>query len=90
MALTCEEAFSGSQPWLGNEASRRMTSSVTLCNEYGIAFTEKAAIKDSILPPFFKGGQGGLYNHSIIPLNPPLEKGDFKAALGRNGRKVPD
>jgi hypothetical protein len=47
--------FSGSPARLGNEASRRMTSSVTLCNEYGIAFTEKAAIKDSILPPFFKG-----------------------------------
>jgi hypothetical protein len=27
-----------------------------------------------MFPPFFKGGQGGLYNHLIIPLNPPLEK----------------
>jgi hypothetical protein len=30
------------------------------------------------LPPFSKGGQGGLNNRLIIPLNPPLEKGDLK------------
>ena len=30
------------------------------------------------LPPFSNGGQGGLNNHLIIPLNPPLEKGDLK------------
>ena len=42
---------------------------------------EKAPIKANILPPFFKGGQGGLYNRLIIPLNPPLEKGDFKTAF---------
>ena len=42
---------------------------------------EKAPIKARNLPPFFKGGQGGLYNHLIIPLNPPLEKGDFKKAF---------
>jgi hypothetical protein len=42
---------------------------------------KKAPIKASILPPFFKGGEGGLYKHLIIPLNPPLEKGDFKRAF---------
>jgi hypothetical protein len=67
-----------------------MASGLRLCNEYGIAFEEKAAIKAGILPPFFKGGQGGLYKHPIIPLNSPLKKGDFKTALGRNGHKVPD
>jgi hypothetical protein len=41
----------------------------------------KAPIKTSILPPFFKGGQGGLYKPLIIPLNPPLEKGDFIMAF---------
>jgi hypothetical protein len=30
------------------------------------------------LPPFSKGGQGGLTNSLIIPLNPPLKKGDLK------------
>jgi hypothetical protein len=35
-------------------------------------------------PPFSKGGQGGgLYNRLIIPLNPPLEKADFKTAFKR-------
>ena len=29
-------------------------------------------------PPFSKGGQGGLIERLIIPLNPPLGKGDFK------------
>ena len=29
------------------------------------------------LPPFSKGGQGGLYKRLIIPLNPPLKKGDL-------------
>jgi hypothetical protein len=29
------------------------------------------------LPPFLKGGQGGLNNCLIIPLNPPLKKGDL-------------
>jgi hypothetical protein len=30
------------------------------------------------LPPFFKGGKGGFKCKSFkIPLNPPLEKGDF-------------
>ena len=29
-------------------------------------------------PPFFKGGQGGLNKRLIIPLNPPLGKGDLK------------
>jgi hypothetical protein len=28
-------------------------------------------------PPFLKGGKGGLNNHLIIPLNPPLGKGDL-------------
>ena len=28
-------------------------------------------------PPFLKGGKGGLNKRLIIPLNPPLEKGDF-------------
>jgi hypothetical protein len=30
------------------------------------------------LPPFSKGGQGGLNKRLIIPLNPPLKKGDLK------------
>jgi len=30
-------------------------------------------------PPFLKGGQGGLNKGLIIPLNPPLEKGDLKS-----------
>jgi hypothetical protein len=47
---------------------------------------KKTPIKASILPPFFKGGQGGLYNRLIIPLNPPLGKGDFKRAFGRSGQ----
>ena len=36
------------------------------------------------IPPFLKGGPGGIRNNSlIIPLNPPLEKGDFlKAPIG--------
>jgi len=29
------------------------------------------------LSPFSKGGQGGLNKRLIIPLNPPLEKGDL-------------
>jgi len=29
-------------------------------------------------PLFSKGGQGGLDNRLIIPLNPPLGKGDLK------------
>jgi hypothetical protein len=29
-------------------------------------------------PPFSKGGQGGLNKGLIIPLNPPLKKGDLK------------
>jgi hypothetical protein len=33
-------------------------------------------------PPFLKGGQGGLYKRLIIPLNPPLEKGDFLRGFG--------
>ena len=31
-------------------------------------------------PPFLKGGQGGLDKRLIIPLNPPLEKGDFSTS----------
>jgi hypothetical protein len=34
--------------------------------------------KTAIFPLFSKGGQGGLNNRLIIPLNPPLGKGDFK------------
>ncbi len=33
------------------------------------------------LPPFLKGGRGDYNNLKIIPLNPPLEKGDLKTAL---------
>jgi hypothetical protein len=29
-------------------------------------------------PPFLKGGKGGLNKCLIIPLNPPLKKGDLK------------
>jgi hypothetical protein len=29
-------------------------------------------------PPFLKGGQGGLNNRLIIPLNPPFRKGGLK------------
>ena len=30
-------------------------------------------------PPFIKGAQGGFYVCTLkIPLNPPLEKGDFE------------
>ena len=36
------------------------------------------------LPPFSQGGQGGLNNRLIIPLNPPLRKGDFKASAPRS------
>jgi hypothetical protein len=32
-------------------------------------------------PPFSKGGQGGLNKRLIIPLNPPLEQGDFKTTF---------
>jgi hypothetical protein len=47
----------------------------------GFPLNEEGPIKARTLPPFFKGGQGGLYNRLIIPLNPPLEKGDFKTAF---------
>jgi hypothetical protein len=30
------------------------------------------------LPPFLKGGKGGLNKCPIIPLNTPLKKGDLK------------
>ena len=34
-------------------------------------------------PPFVKGGQGGFWDNPLkIPLNPPLEKGDFDAPGG--------
>jgi hypothetical protein len=32
-------------------------------------------------PPFSKGGQGGLNKRLIIPLNPPLGKGDVKTTI---------
>jgi hypothetical protein len=32
-------------------------------------------------PPFSKGGQGGLNKRLIIPLNPPLKKGDFTQSV---------
>ena len=33
-------------------------------------------------PPFIKGGQGGFCFYTLkIPLNPPLEKGDFESTL---------
>jgi hypothetical protein len=32
-------------------------------------------------PPFSKGGQGGLDKPLIIPLNPPLGKGDLKTSF---------
>jgi len=42
----------------------------------------------SFLPPFPKGGQGGLANHLVIPLNPPLEKGDFETGADRPGQII--
>ena len=31
------------------------------------------------VPPFSKGGTGGFWSNPLnIPLNPPLEKGDFE------------
>jgi hypothetical protein len=51
-------------------------------------FKKKAPINASILPPFFKGGQGGLRNRFIIPLNPPLGKGDLKEFLGGPGKII--
>jgi hypothetical protein len=36
-------------------------------------------------PPFLKGGKGGLNNRLIIPLNPPLEKGDLKYLAIKGG-----
>ena len=45
----------------------------------GIDFINLPHIKDGgKFPPFLKGGKGGLDKRLIIPLNPPLEKGDFK------------
>jgi len=40
------------------------------------ASTEEALFGEET-PPFSKGGQGGLKKRLIIPLNPPLGKGDF-------------
>jgi hypothetical protein len=40
-------------------------------------------------PPFLKGGKGGLHNHLIIPLNPPLKKGDFKYPVMAAMRVLP-
>ena len=35
-------------------------------------------INRPVIPPFEKGGVGGIYSNSFeIPLNPPLWKGDF-------------
>ena len=41
------------------------------------------------VPPFEKGGQGGIYRAHEIPLNPPFLKGDFLAAevVGRVRRQ---
>jgi hypothetical protein len=33
--------------------------------------------KSGFSPPFSKGSKGKLDKRSIIPLNPPLKKGDF-------------
>jgi hypothetical protein len=44
----------------------------------GVALNQPGANVGRELPPFSKGGQGGLNNRLIIPLNPPLEKGDLK------------
>ena len=42
----------------------------------------------SFPPPFLNGGQGGLARHLVIPLNPPLEKGDFRLAAERSGQII--
>jgi hypothetical protein len=31
-----------------------------------------------LIPPFEKGGLGGIFKAPEIPLNPPFSKGDFK------------
>ena len=36
------------------------------------------------LPPFSKGGSGGINQRLLIPLNPPLRKGDFKQPIRGN------
>jgi hypothetical protein len=38
-----------------------------------------------LYPPFLKGGKGGLNKRLIIPLNPPLRKGDLKLQASRLG-----
>jgi len=39
-------------------------------------------LKIKVITPFPKGGPGGIIiNPLIIPLNPPLEKGDVKKSL---------
>jgi hypothetical protein len=47
---------------------------------------EKTPKKEYILPPFSKGGPGGINRRLVIPLNPPLKKGDFKSAFSRVGQ----
>jgi hypothetical protein len=46
-----------------------------------LAVSHEQSVKNyetKVSPPFFKGGQGGLNRHLVIPLNPPLKKEGLK------------
>ena len=54
---------------------------VALRKKYGFILEQNGGKITAIFPPFLKGGQGGLCKALIIPLNPPLEKGDFHGLI---------
>ena len=46
---------------------------------FGVVLNQSKELKlGKTHPPLSKGGQGGLNKRLIIPLNPPLGKGDLK------------
>ena len=47
----------------------------------GVIFNQPRVEVRKKLPPFAKGGEEGLNNLLIIPLNTPLGKGDLKTSV---------
>src|SRR5665647_3700405 len=54
---------------------------ISPCIRERSAFSRQQLVKDhetEVSPPFLKGGRWGLNRRLVIPLNPPLKKGDLK------------
>jgi hypothetical protein len=66
--MTTEGAFTGFRLlaiiWVAAGFSLRLHRLESLCYQ--------------LFAKWYKGGQGGINKRLIIPLNPPLEKGDLK------------